>query len=274
MWTYIASGCETWLHDDWRRWSAPGCLVVCRPLSRRRIVPLRGHLRCAGWSPHHGWPVGGCPAAGRAPAFRSFDGHDSAPCVRRLGTGGSGRSLDSTVGHDSRAGLPGSRDSDALGKSTFAKYRRILAPRGRLVFLSFKLKQIRQMLWTSIGGGRRVMCALVSERQEDLVEIRRLMEAGTLRTVVDRSFPLEQAAEAHRYAESGAKTGAVVITVPGRVTDTVGDGSVSVCIPVRASRNDEEHPNLLHQTFYSDGTRRTRRRADGAPSRAASRRES
>ncbi|MEQ1871252.1 MAG: NAD(P)-dependent alcohol dehydrogenase [Vicinamibacterales bacterium] len=102
---------------------------------------------------------------------------------------------------------------DVLGKSTFTKYRRILAPEGRLVFLSFKLKQILQMLWTSIGGGQKVVCALVSERQEDLVEIRRLMEAGTLRTVVDRSFPLDQAAEAHRYAESGAKTGAVVITV-------------------------------------------------------------
>lgn len=105
---------------------------------------------------------------------------------------------------------------DVLGRSPFAKYRRILAPRGRLVFLSFKLKQILQMLWTSIGDGQKVVCALVSERQEDLVEIRRLMEAGTLWTVVGRSFPLDQAAEAHRYAESGAKAGAVVITVPGR----------------------------------------------------------
>lgn len=101
---------------------------------------------------------------------------------------------------------------DVLGKSSFASVRRILAPQGRLVFLSFKLKQLLQMLWTSAVGGQRVMCALVSERQEDLVEIRRLMEAGTLRTAVDRSFPLEQTADAHRYAESGAKTGAVVIT--------------------------------------------------------------
>jgi NADPH:quinone reductase-like Zn-dependent oxidoreductase len=102
---------------------------------------------------------------------------------------------------------------DVLGKSTFATYRRILAPQGRLVFLSFKVRQILQMLWTWIGGGQRVVCALVSERQEHLVEIRRLMEAGTLRTVVGRSFSLDQAAEAHRYAESGAKTGAVVIRV-------------------------------------------------------------
>jgi NADPH:quinone reductase-like Zn-dependent oxidoreductase len=39
------------------------------------------------------------------------------------------------------------------------------------------------------------------------------MEAGTIRTIVDRVFPLEQAAEAHRYAESGARKGAVVISL-------------------------------------------------------------
>lgn len=113
---------------------------------------------------------------------------------------------------------------DVLGKGTFDQYRRILAPQGRVVFLSFKLKKILQMLWTSMSGGQKVVCALMSEHQEDLVEIRRLMEAGTLRTVVDRSFPLEQAAEAHRYAESGAKTGAVVITVTPAAADVRPNG--------------------------------------------------
>lgn len=122
---------------------------------------------------------------------------------------------------------------DVLGKSTFARYRRILAPQGRLVFLSFKLKQILQMLGTSLGGGRKVVCALVSERQEDLVEIRHLMEAGTLRTVVDRSFPLDQAAEAHRYAESGAKTGAVVITVAPPVRPSAPAASASGAMSAR-----------------------------------------
>jgi NADPH:quinone reductase-like Zn-dependent oxidoreductase len=53
----------------------------------------------------------------------------------------------------------------------------------------------------------------MTERQEDLVSIRTLLEAGTLRSTVDRSFPLAEAAEAHRYAESGAKKGAVVISL-------------------------------------------------------------
>ena len=102
---------------------------------------------------------------------------------------------------------------DILGKSSYTRCRRILEPHGRMVFVSFKMKQILQMLWTSVIGDKQVICALVTERQEDLVSIRTLVEAGKLRSIVDRSFPLEEAAAAHRYAESGAKKGSVVISL-------------------------------------------------------------
>jgi NADPH:quinone reductase-like Zn-dependent oxidoreductase len=85
-----------------------------------------------------------------------------------------------------------------------------------MVFVSFKMKQILQMLWTSVIGDKKVICALVTERQEDLVSIRTLVETGKLRSIVDRSFPLEEAADAHRYAESGAKKGSVVISLVHR----------------------------------------------------------
>ena len=51
------------------------------------------------------------------------------------------------------------------------------------------------------------------EKLGDLVVIRQLAEAGEIRTVIDRTYPLEDAAEAHRYYESGQRTGSVVITV-------------------------------------------------------------
>lgn len=102
---------------------------------------------------------------------------------------------------------------DILGKCSFSRCRRVLRPGGRLVFVSFKTKQLLQSLWTAFGGDRKAICALVSERQEDLVFLRGLVEEGKLASVVGRSFPLERAADAHRYAESDARTGYVAISV-------------------------------------------------------------
>lgn len=103
---------------------------------------------------------------------------------------------------------------DVLGRSSFERCKRVLAPNGRLVFVSFKVRQLLQMLSTRFRSGPKVLCVLMSETVEDLTFITALIEAGTLRPVVGRTFPLEQAAAAHRYAESPEKQGNVVITVP------------------------------------------------------------
>jgi NADPH:quinone reductase-like Zn-dependent oxidoreductase len=102
---------------------------------------------------------------------------------------------------------------DILGKSSFARCKRSLTPNGRYLLASFKMKQLFQMLWTSITSSKKVVCALSFEKREDLVHIKELVEAGSIKTVIDRCYPLEQAAEAHRYVEAGQKTGNVVITV-------------------------------------------------------------
>lgn len=103
---------------------------------------------------------------------------------------------------------------DVLGKSRFAETRTVLAPHGQLICISFKTRQLAQMLWTWVLRTQRVRCVLVSEKPKDLEVIKEFVEAGKLRPRVDKTFPLEQAAEAHRYAESTAKSGPVVITVP------------------------------------------------------------
>ena len=102
---------------------------------------------------------------------------------------------------------------DVLGKSSFSRCKASLTPNGRYLLASFKMKQLLQMLWTSRFSSQKVICVLAPGGLPDLLAVKELVEAGVLRPVIDRRFPLEQAAAAHRYLESGLARAKVVITI-------------------------------------------------------------
>lgn len=100
---------------------------------------------------------------------------------------------------------------DVLGRLSFSRCKRVLSPNGRLQYVSFKMKQLLQMLMTSVAGKKKVACTLAPGSVEELKAVRELIEAGEIKAIVDKSFPMEQAAAAHRYAEVGGSKGPVVI---------------------------------------------------------------
>jgi len=102
---------------------------------------------------------------------------------------------------------------DIMNKSSFEKCKDSLKPNGIYLLASFKMKQVFQMLQTSRSSGKKVICVLSMENLEDVELTRKLVEEGKIKAIVDKRFPMERAAEAHRYVESGNKAGSVVITI-------------------------------------------------------------
>ena len=97
-------------------------------------------------------------------------------------------------------------------------YRRALSPKGICVVLGGKIPQIIQaVLWgplISKNGGRKIgFMGIAKLNQKDLVFLKELLEAGKVKPVIDRRYPLSETAEAMQYLEEGHAQGKVVITL-------------------------------------------------------------
>jgi NADPH:quinone reductase-like Zn-dependent oxidoreductase len=107
---------------------------------------------------------------------------------------------------------------DTVGKRSFSECKGSLTDEG--IYLSTVPTPVimLQALWSAKSGSKKVKFAATglrsaSEKIKDLVFLTELIETGKIKPVIDRRYPLEQMAEAHRYVEKGHKKGNVVITL-------------------------------------------------------------
>ncbi len=104
---------------------------------------------------------------------------------------------------------------DAVGKSSFPRCKSALKQPGVYLTTVPSLGIIFHMLWTAKVGSKKAIftAAGLQQSRANLLFLKELFEAGKLRSVIDRRYPLEQLPEAHRYVETERKKGNVIIAV-------------------------------------------------------------
>jgi len=106
---------------------------------------------------------------------------------------------------------------DTVGKSSFSRCKNSLKQNGIYLNTFLGLVILLQTLWTSMIGSKKAIIMFAglmpsSEKTKDIIFLKELIEVGKIKSVIDKRYPLEQIAEAHRYVDKGHKKGSVVIT--------------------------------------------------------------
>lgn len=138
---------------------------------------------------------------------------DSTPKLDMLRTIGADHVIDYT-----RQDFTNGRETydvifNLIHHSSMSRAMALLAKDGRYILANPKLNQFIRGFWHTKTSGRKVISVFADPISDDLDFMRELIESGSIKAVIDRCYPLEQAAEAHAYVDKGQKKGNVVLNI-------------------------------------------------------------
>ncbi len=137
---------------------------------------------------------------------------DSTRKLDRLLAIGADHVIDYTQADFTRGGQTYDVMIDVVGHSSVPRSLRSLKENGRYYLGNPSMSQRLQARWTATGS-KQILLGSSSQKREDLEHLRELVEAGHLKPVIDRTYSLEQMADAHRFVDQGHKMGNVAVTI-------------------------------------------------------------
>ena len=102
---------------------------------------------------------------------------------------------------------------DVVGRNSVPRRLKLLKQGGYYFLAYAALSHVVLGMWFSMRGNKKLKIESANQNQEDLIFLTKLIEAGKIKPIMDKCYPLEQIPDAHRYAETGQKKGNIVITV-------------------------------------------------------------
>jgi NADPH:quinone reductase-like Zn-dependent oxidoreductase len=100
---------------------------------------------------------------------------------------------------------------DAVNTISVARALKSLTKNGIMILSAAGMSEMIQGLWVNISNSRKVLTGVIGHKAEDIIFLKGLIEAQKFKPVIDRTYPLNQIAEAHAYVQKGHKKGNVAI---------------------------------------------------------------